>query len=114
MMAGAAIFGILTAVSRLPAVGAVIRYISVGVDFSLKEVHGQDVLKHKAQVWYAGSTGRTIGFVMLIALAVACFLLARLGAKWMLAESRRAAADSGEGPGDAPKDEKAKDPKDEG
>ncbi len=38
LMAGAAIFGILTAVLRLSAVGAPIRYMSVGVDYRLEAV----------------------------------------------------------------------------
>lgn len=89
MMAGAAIFGILTAVLRLPVVGALIQYLSVGVEFSVKTVHGEDVLAHKAQAWYSGAPGRILGFAMLVALAVACFLLARLGAKWLLSESKK-------------------------
>ncbi len=35
-MMSAAIFGILSAVLRLPAVGAPIRFISVGADFKLE------------------------------------------------------------------------------
>ncbi len=38
LMAGAAIFGILTAVLRLPGLGSPIQHISVGVDFQLEAV----------------------------------------------------------------------------
>ena len=41
-MAGAAIFGIISAVLRLPEIGAPIRYLSVGVKFWLEDVAGQE------------------------------------------------------------------------
>ena len=85
MMAGAAIFGILTAVMRLPDVGALIQYVSVGVDF--KVVDG--VLKETPTHWFEGGTGQLISLGMLIALGFACFLLARLGAKWELANEAK-------------------------
>ncbi|MBI4700159.1 MAG: oligopeptide transporter, OPT family [Deltaproteobacteria bacterium] len=44
MMAGAAIFGIMAAILRLPAVGAPIRYLSVGADYEIQAVvDGQTV-----------------------------------------------------------------------
>ncbi len=85
LMAGAAIFGIITAVLRLPKIGAPIQHLSVGVDFWLEDVAGTLVFEEHAHAWYAGFQGQMIGLVMLLGLAVACFLLARLGAKWMLA-----------------------------
>jgi len=100
VMAGAAIFGILTAVMRLPAVGALIQYVSVGVKFSVKQVHGQPVLKHVPEAWFAGQTGRLLGLGMLVVLAVICYLLARLGAKWMLAEKPASAAPPKDEPSD--------------
>ncbi len=96
MMAGAAIFGILTAVMRIPDAGALIQYVSVGEKFKLVEVGGQPVLKHTPAGWYEGFTGQIVGLLMLLALAFACYLLARLGAKWMITES---AAPAGPGPG---------------
>lgn len=85
LMAGAAIFGILSAVCRVPNLGALIRHISVGVDFWLEDVGGTAVLEEQAHAWYEGFQGQLVGFIMLLVLAVACFLLARLGAKWSLA-----------------------------
>jgi len=80
LMAGAAIFGIISAVLRVPDAGALIQYLSVGVDFEL--VDGQ--LIENAHHWFEGFQGQMAGLVMLCLLAVACFLMARLGAKWQL------------------------------
>lgn len=146
LMAGAAIFGIITAVLRLPAVGAPIRFISVGEQYSFRPIvdgvdkyekfgcqdlrlepgqhceirqvkneKGETVaavfvdgvrrpppqrcdelalppnakcieqLGSVTQPWYKGMVGQLVGLGMLIALSIACFLLARLGAKWALA-----------------------------
>ncbi len=128
IMAGAAILGIFTAVMRLPAVGAPIQYVSVGVDFALeatvdgktqKCMHSCDdlnlsegqqcdlLLREKTHLeddqcqlildasgqpqhahgWYEGTTGQALGLLMLLVLAFACFLLARLGARWQLAQA---------------------------
>ncbi len=87
LMAGAAIFSVITAVLRLPKIGAPIRFLSVGVDFSLEDlagVEGIQTLNETAAHWYEGFQGQMIGLVMLITLALVCFLLARLGAKWTL------------------------------
>jgi putative OPT family oligopeptide transporter len=81
MMAGAAIFGILTAVMRLPDVGALIQYVSVGVDYQVVD----GVLTEQASHWFEGGTGQLISLGMLAVLGFACFLLARLGARWQLA-----------------------------
>ncbi len=80
LMAGAAIFGIISAVLRVPDAGALIRYLSVGVDFKL--IDGQ-LIEH-AHEWYKGFNGQIIGLIMLCALAFVCFLLARLGARWQM------------------------------
>jgi hypothetical protein len=80
MMAGAAIFGILTAALRLPDLGALIQYVSVGVDFSVAD--GQ--LQEQATHWFEGSAGQLISLGMLVLLGFACFGLAKLGAKWEL------------------------------
>jgi len=88
MMAGAAIFGIVTAIFRLPDLGALIRFISVGVDFELKEnAAGNPMLRElEAAHWYEGGTGQAISLGMYILLAVGCFLLASWGAKGTIAE----------------------------
>ena len=85
LMAGAAIFGVITAFLRSKDFGALIRYISVGEKFEFVE---GDLVSTAAH-WYEGFQGQMIGFVMLILLAVISFLLARLGAKWQMeAEDR--------------------------
>ena len=87
MMAGAAIFGIISAVLRLPQVGAPIRGMSVGVDFFYETSKaGNVLLKHEAQGWYSGFDGQLLSVVMFALLGVACYLLARKGAQWELSE----------------------------
>jgi putative OPT family oligopeptide transporter len=80
LMAGAAIFGVITAILRTPDVGAPIRFLSFGVDFALED----GVLRETAAHWYEGFQGQIIGFVMLLLLGLACYFLARLGARWLL------------------------------
>ena len=84
LMAGAAIFGIITAAMRVPKFGAPIRFISQGVEFTLEMVRGTPVLEEHSMAWYEGFTGQAIGLVMYVVLAFACFLLARLGARWQM------------------------------
>jgi uncharacterized oligopeptide transporter (OPT) family protein len=91
MMAGAAIVGIITAVLRLNDLGAPIRHISAGVEFTVKK----GVLDENPAHWYEGATGRILGFVLIVALGVVCFVLARLGANWL----RREAGPEGDGGG---------------
>jgi uncharacterized oligopeptide transporter (OPT) family protein len=88
MMAGAAIFGIITAVLRLPDIGAPLRYISLGVNFDL--VDGQ--LKEISEAHYYEEYGQIISLLALVGLAVVSFLLARWGAKGTIREE-----DSGTG-----------------
>jgi putative OPT family oligopeptide transporter len=85
LMAGAAIFGVITAALRTKDLGAMIRYISIGEKFSLDD-KGQ--LVSEAAHWYEGS-GQMIGLVMYVLLAVACFFLARLGANWYLEAQKK-------------------------
>ncbi|MDX2437140.1 MAG: oligopeptide transporter, OPT family [Acidobacteriota bacterium] len=80
LMAGAAIFGVITAILRTPDVGAPIRFLSFGVDFTLQD----GVLSETAAHWYEGFQGQIIGLVMLLLLGLACYFLARLGARWLL------------------------------
>jgi len=42
------------------------------------------VLEEQTMEWYGGFTGQAIGLGMYVVLAIACFFLARLGARWML------------------------------
>ncbi len=84
MMAGAAMVGILTAVLRLPNLGGLIQYFSVGVHYELGDVNGTAVLVEQATHWYEGFEGQLISVVMLFLLAVTCYGLAKLGAKWAL------------------------------
>ena len=80
IMAGAAIFGVITAILRIPDLGAPIRLLSYGVDFTLQD----GVLRETAAHWYEGFQGQIVGLVMLLLLGVACYFLARLGARWLL------------------------------
>ncbi len=82
MMAGAAIFGIITAVLRLTDIGAPIQYIAVGVDLAVKE----GMLKEVAEAGYYEHFGQIISFVAIIGLAFGCFILARWGAKGAIRE----------------------------
>ncbi|HSN55634.1 MAG TPA: oligopeptide transporter, OPT family [Candidatus Sulfomarinibacteraceae bacterium] len=81
LMAGAAIFGVITAFLRSKDFGALIRHISIGERFELVDGNLVSTAAH----WYEGFQGQMIGLVMLIVLAVACYLLARVGAGWALA-----------------------------
>ncbi|MBN2495184.1 MAG: oligopeptide transporter, OPT family [Deltaproteobacteria bacterium] len=94
MMAGAALFGILTAALRLPNLGALIQYISVGADYRVEVIEGTEVLKETAHGWFKGAPGQLLSLGMLLVLCFACYGLARLGARWQL-ESERKARKSG-------------------
>jgi hypothetical protein len=82
MMAGAAIFGIITAALRLPDLGAPIRFLSVGVEFDL--VEGQ--LKEISEAHYFEEHGQIIALLALVGLAFISFLVARWGAKGTIRE----------------------------
>jgi putative OPT family oligopeptide transporter len=82
MMAGAAIFGIITAAMRLPDLGAPIRHITLGVKLGL--VDGQ--LKELSEAHYYEEYGQLISFLAVIGLAFTCFLLARWGARGTIRE----------------------------
>ena len=82
LMAGAAIFGIITAVLRLDWTSYAIRFLS-----SRREVHGdhqggrRDACSSRETLpWYDGLTGQGAGLAMFVVLALACFVLARWGA----------------------------------
>jgi len=82
MMAGAAIFGIITAVLRLPDIGAPLQYITVGVKLGV--VDGQ--LTELGEAGYYEHYGQIISLLALVGLAVVCFLIARWGAKGTIRE----------------------------
>ena len=88
LMAGAAIFGIITAILRQPGLGAPIKWISQGEKFELltDKITGNVFLDSHAEEWYEGLQGQGISLVMYIVLALACFMLAKLGADWFLKE----------------------------
>jgi hypothetical protein len=94
MMAGAAIFGIIVAVLRLPDVGAPIRAISVGVNYEL--VDGQ--LKSAGEAGYYEHYGMLISFIGILGLAFACYLLAAWGAKGTIREEDEMEAAGGGAP----------------
>ncbi len=87
MMAGAAIFGIITAILRQATLGAPIRFISIGEKFWLDTSEtGEPYLQSEPAQWFEGALGQGISLLMFIVLALVCFLLARKGAQWFLAE----------------------------
>ena len=50
----------------------------------------EEVLEGKAQHWYEGRDGQLLGLLALLALALGCYHLARVGAKWALAATEAA------------------------
>jgi hypothetical protein len=84
MMAGAAIFGIVTAILRLDFTSYAIRFISIGELFHVEEkiVAGVErtLLKSHSAEWYEGFVGQGLGLGTYVVLALACYLLARWGA----------------------------------
>ena len=91
VMAGAAIMGIVSAVTRLPEAGALIRYLSIGEKFFYETTEkGNVLLKSKPEHWFHGTTGQALSLVMFILLAVACFFLAKKGADWEMADTAAA------------------------
>ena len=91
LMAGAAIFGIITAILRQAAIGAPIRFISFGEKFWLDHTEaGDSFLQSEAAHWYEGLTGQGISLIMFVGLGLACFLLAKKGAEWYLREEEEA------------------------
>ncbi len=92
MMAGAAIFGIITAILRQPGLGAPIKFLSIGEKFwlSTDPLTGTKVLESEAAHWYEGLMGQGISLVMYVILALVAFALAKLGADWFLKEQEEA------------------------
>ncbi|MBN2579621.1 MAG: oligopeptide transporter, OPT family [Pirellulales bacterium] len=91
LMAGAAIVGIIIAILRQTAIGAPIRFLSIGEKFSIVHKEGIGVfLDSEARPWYEGAWGQGISLAMFVLLAVACFLLAKKGAEWALREEKEA------------------------
>jgi putative OPT family oligopeptide transporter len=95
LMAGAAIFGIITAILRQPVLGAPIRYVSIGEKFWLEKApSGESFLQSESAKWFDGILGQGLSLAMFVGLAVVCFLLAVVGAKWSLREEEEAEEDS--------------------
>lgn len=109
LLAGAAIGGILTAILRLPEIGAPIRYLSIGVRYWLADIKvGSDgtlvqSLKDSTDGWFTGFWGQFSGLMMLLALGLFCYLLASVGSRWRAADELKEAAGSSDGT-DAPAD----------
>ncbi len=91
MIAGAAIFGIVTAILRLDWTGYAIQYLSVGEAYQVvtDPTTGVALLKGTPAEWFEGFTGQAISMAMFIMLGVATFLLARWGAKMDMAPSKK-------------------------
>ncbi len=95
LMAGASIFGIITAVLRQPDLGAPIQYMSIGEKFWLEKApSGESFLQSASAKWYDGIVGQGVSLGMFLGLAVVCFLLAMLGAEWSLREEEEAEAEN--------------------
>jgi uncharacterized oligopeptide transporter (OPT) family protein len=89
LMAGAAIIGIITAVTRLVEVKAPIRFFSFGERFSLvTSSQGNTILQGVEQDWFKGFAGQSLGLAALILLGILCYLLSRKGASWELADAK--------------------------
>ncbi len=92
MMAGAAIFGILTAVMRVDMgkgfLEYPIRFISIGEKFTVKASETGTVLVGEAAHWYEGVPGQLIGLGMFLVLSYLCYLLAGWGAKKEIEERK--------------------------
>ncbi|MCK9458893.1 MAG: oligopeptide transporter, OPT family [Proteobacteria bacterium] len=86
LMAGAAIFGIITAVLRLPDIGAPIQHISLGLGLKLEGAGLAEMPPQNAFQTFYAENGQILSLVMLCALALACFLLAMWGAKKTIRE----------------------------
>jgi putative OPT family oligopeptide transporter len=87
MMAGAAIIGIVSAVLRLEWSSYAVRFLSIGVDFSVTEPSpGVTALGHVPADWYEGFIGQGLGALLFVGLIVATFMLAKWGARMELNE----------------------------
>ncbi len=88
LMAGAAIFGILSAVLRLKETGFAVQYLSIGVAFSERmSASGEPVLAQEAAPWFEGALGQGLGLVAFVGLMVVTFLLARWGARMQMSDA---------------------------
>ena len=94
------IFGILVAVSRLPDLGAPIRYFSIGVKYELDKTTGA-LMTAAEQPEYYQKYGMLISFIAILGLAFGCYLLASWGAKGTIKEEDAMDATAGGGTQDA-------------
>lgn len=79
MMAGAALFGILTAVMRLEWLDYPIRFLAIGSKMSVEETEGVRNLVEQPYPWFQGFTGQAISLVAFLLLILATYGLARWG-----------------------------------
>ena len=77
LVAGAALGGILSAITRmpLPLIGTPITGLSVGQKFYYVTEKGNEVLKHTARPWFENQ-GMLVGAVAILALAALVFAMA--------------------------------------
>ena len=77
LVAGAALGGILSAVTRVPMwiLGTPITYLSIGENFQYATEKGKEVLKHTPRPWFE-SQGMLIGALAILALAALVFAMA--------------------------------------
>jgi len=86
LMAGAAIFGILTAILRQTALGAPIQFLSIGSAYTIQSGPTGAFLDSTSAEWYEGVLGQGVSAAAFVLLAVACFWFARKGADGTIAE----------------------------
>lgn len=90
MMAGAALFGILTAVLRLEWLDYPIRFLSVGAKMTVEtNAEGITRLVEQPHAWLHGFTGQIISLLAFVGLMVGTYLLAKWGARMERTESSR-------------------------
>jgi putative OPT family oligopeptide transporter len=80
LMAGAAIIGTIGAILLLPQVGSPMLFIDV--------LHGSEQGMGAFATWYEGIGGQLVSAFGLAALVIACYVLAKKGAKWQMDEEK--------------------------
>jgi len=78
LMAGAAIIGTIGAILLLPQVGAPMLLIDI--------LHTSEQGLSAFSGWYEGIGGQLVSVLGLAALVIACYLLAKVGARWQMEE----------------------------
>lgn len=78
LMAGAAIIGTIGAILLLPQIGAPMEYLDI--------LHASEQGTGAFAAWYEGIGGQLVSVFGLAALVFVCYILARKGADWQMAE----------------------------